>query len=215
MPLPKSAELFYNIKLTNEQKEYADAIFDKNVVFVNARSGSGKTTVAVGCAKITGKTLHYVFPTVEEGALGFSRGSVQEKEAKYITPLLDALEAIGESPSKAIYNEDDMQQLKQGTAWVKAYSHNYMRGSNIKDSVIIIDESQNLTKKELKRILTRIHDSCTVIVIGDSNQCDLKNPKDSGFMAYLDHYSITDFTSVCELTINFRGKISSHAEVLV
>lgn len=207
--------MFYGLKLTKEQELYADAIEQKNVVFAAARSGSGKTTVAVGVAKLTGKTLHYIFPTVEEGALGFSKGSTREKESKYITPLLDALEAIGENPSKAIHNEDDMQQQKLGTAWVKAYSHNYMRGSNIKDSIILIDEAQNLTKKELKRILTRIHDSCTVIVVGDPNQCDLKNPKDSGFIQYLEHYRGEDYVEICELTVNFRGKISRKAEELI
>lgn len=207
--------MFYGLKLTSQQEIYADAIEQKNVVFVAARSGSGKTTVAVGVAKLTGKTLHYIFPTVEEGALGFSKGSTREKEAKYITPLLDALEAIGDNPAKAIYNEEDMQQMKLGTAWVKAYSHNYMRGSNIKDSIILIDEAQNLSKKELKRILTRIHDSCTVIVVGDPNQIDLKKPSDSGFIPYLNHFADTDFTQVCELTVNFRGKISAKAEELV
>jgi len=214
MGLPKSAELFFNIKLTKEQRNFADAIFDKTVVFVNARSGSGKTTVAVGCAKVMGKPLHYIFPTVEEGALGYSKGSIQEKEAKYTTPLLDALEVIGDNPSKAIYNEDDMQQLKQGTAWVKAYSHNYMRGSNLKDCFVFIDEAQNLTRKELKRILTRCHDSCTIVVAGDINQVDIDKNK-SGFIPYLKHFEETDFTEVCDLTVNFRGVVSSHAEVLV
>jgi predicted ribonuclease YlaK len=214
MGLPKSAELFFGIKLTKEQKVFVDAIFTKNVVFINSRAGCGKTSITVGCAKIMGKPLHYIFPTVEEGALGYSKGSIQEKESKYITPLIDALEAIGDNPSKAIYNEDDMQQLKQGTAWVKAYSHNYMRGSNLKDCFVFIDEAQNLTKKELKRILTRIHDSCTVVVAGDINQVDIKE-RESGFIPYLKHFEDTDFTAVCELTVNFRGKVSSHAEVLV
>lgn len=208
--------IFYGLKLTEEQEQYADAIEskDKKVIFVNARAGSGKTTIPVGVVKLMGKTLHYIFPTVEEGALGFSKGSTREKESKYITPLLDALETIGENPSKAIYNEEDMQQMKQGTAWIKAYSHNYMRGSNLKDCVIIIDEAQNLSKKELKRILTRIHDSCTVIVMGDENQMDIK-PNTSGFIPYLNHFSVKDYTAIIKLTKNFRGLVSSWAEELV
>lgn len=211
MPLPKSAELFYGLTLTEEQKIYADSICDFLTTWVEARSGSGKTTVAVGTALANQKKLHYIFPTVEEGALGFTTGDVKSKESKYLTPLYDALSAVGEFPDKAIktpFNE------KLGTWWVEAYSHNYMRGGNIKDAYVIIDEAQNLTKKELRKILTRIHDSCHVIIIGDPNQCDLKNPKDSGFLLYLEHYKGKSFSNVCYLTKNFRGVISSHAELL-
>jgi phosphate starvation-inducible PhoH-like protein len=210
MPLPKSAELFFGIPLTDEQRVYADTIYDKLVTFVNARAGSGKTTVAVGVAKIIGKPLHYIFPTVEEKALGYTTGDVRQKESKYLTPLYDALVAIGDDPMKAIISETNM---KYGNAWVKPYSHNYMRGSNLKDVTVVIDEAQNLTKRELKRILTRIHDSCHVVIMGDVNQCDI-DPKQSGFLPYLEHYRGQDFVGICELTKNFRGVISSHAEIL-
>lgn len=210
MPLPKHAELFFGLKLTEEQKVYVDTIFDKKVTFVQARAGSGKTTIAVGAAKILGKPLHYIFPTVEEKALGYTTGDVKQKESKYLTPLYDALIEIGEEPTKAIVNELNM---KYGSAWVHAHSHNFMRGCNLKDVTVIVDEAQNFTIKELKRILTRVHDSCKVIVIGDVYQCDIKE-ETSGFIPYLNHYSGTDFTGVCELTKNFRGEISSHAETI-
>lgn len=211
MPLPKSAELFYGLTLTEEQKVYADSFCDKLVTFCESRSGSGKTTVAVGTALANQKKLHYIFPTVEEGAMGFTPGSPKEKELKYLTPLYDALSEIGEFPDKAIKST---LNEKQDTWWVDAYSHNYMRGGNIKDAYVIIDEAQNLTKRELRKILTRIHDSSHVVICGDPNQCDLKNPTQSGFIHYLEHYRNTSFTNVCKLTKNFRGVVSSHAELL-
>lgn len=209
MPLPQSAELFYGLKLTEEQKTYADSIVDNLVTFVQARAGSGKTTVGVGTAKIMQKQLHYIFPTVEEKALGFTTGDETQKESKYLTPLYDALIAINDLPEKAIHSK---KEHRTG-AWVHAYSHNYMRGGNIKDAVVIIDEAQNLTKRELRKILTRCHDSCHVIVVGDIGQCDI-GEKISGFLPYLMHYKSTSFTQVCELTKNFRGVISGHAETL-
>lgn len=78
---------------------------------------------------------------------------------------------------------------------------------------MFIDEAQNLTKKELRKILTRIHDSCHVFLIGDPDQCDI-DPKKSGFVAYLNHYSTESYAQICELTKNFRGRISAHAESL-
>lgn len=212
MPLPVAGELFYGLKLTEEQKEYADSICDKLVTFVQARAGSGKTTVAVGTARLLNKPVHYIFPTVQEKALGFTTGDQKAKESKYLTPLIDALIAIGENPMQALVSDDPNKQ-KKGTGWVNAYSHNYMRGGNIKDAIVIIDEAQNLTKPELRTILTRIHDSCHVVVCGDWKQCDI-DPKKSGFIPYLNHYSTQSYSKVCQLSKNFRGVISSHAETI-
>ncbi len=213
MPLPKSAELFYGLRLTEEQRIYADSIHDNLFTGCQARAGSGKTTVAVGVAKILGKPLHYIFPTDKEKALGYTTGNQQQKESKYLRPLHDALIEIKENPSQAIINEDDVKQMKLGTGWIYAYSHNFMRGGNIKNSTVIIDEAQNLTINELKTILTRIHDSCHVIMIGDFNQCDI-NPKLSGFLPYIEHYRTEPYFKLCELTKNFRGVISAHAETI-
>lgn len=240
MPLPQSAELFFGLRLTDEQKVYADSCHDNLFTGCHAVSGSGKTTVATGVAKLLKKELHYIFPTVEEKALGFSTGDIKQKESKYLTPLYDALVEIGENPLTAIINPYDkdkqeeileikaaknrkknkhkvknpVYEVKEGEPWVHAYSHNYMRGSNLKDCVVIIDEAQNLTKRELRKILTRMHDSCHVIVIGDPNQCDLPDPSKSGFMPYLMHYEGQSFAKICSLTKNFRGLISAHAELI-
>lgn len=208
MPLPAHT-MFYGMNLTDEQGNYGNSIVDNLVTFCQARAGSGKTTIAVGTAKIMGKPLHYIFPTVKEKALGFTTGDQQEKESKYLTPLYDALIAIREDPDKVIFNKREFR----AHAWVHAYSHNFMRGGNLKDCVVIIDEAQNLTKGELRTILTRIHDSCHVVVCGDFQQCDI-DPRQSAFIPYLEHYRTTDFTQVCELTKNFRGVISAHAETL-
>lgn len=212
MPLPSSAELFYGLRLTDEQKAYANSICDNLVTFCAARSGSGKTTVAVGTAKILKKPVHYIFPTVEEGALGHTTGDVKQKESKYLTSLYDALIEIGETPLQAII-QDDVKLAKNGHGWIYAYSHNYMRGGNIKNSIVIIDEAQNFTIAELMKVLTRIHDSCHVVICGDPNQCDIK-PSKSGFVPYLKHYSGQEFAKVLNLTKNFRGVISAHAETI-
>jgi phosphate starvation-inducible protein PhoH and related proteins len=212
MPLPQSAELFFGLRLTEEQLIYANSIYDNLFTGVQARAGSGKTTVAIGVGKLLNMPVHYIFPTVQERALGYTTGDQRAKESKYLTPLIDALIAIGENPIQAIISDDPKQQ-KKSAGWIHAYSHNYMRGGNIKDSLVIIDEAQNLTKAELRTILTRIHDSCHVVVAGDWKQCDI-DPKKSGFMPYLSHYSTESYAQLCELTKNFRGRISAHAETI-
>jgi phosphate starvation-inducible PhoH-like protein len=167
LPLPKNNLLFgFAPKLTDEQKVYVDSIFDNQLTIVNAKSGSGKTTLAVACAKIIGKPLVYVFSPVEEKKMGFRPGNQAEKEAEYLTPLKDALMEISEIPEKAVYNSENIEAMKAGHVWVYPMSHTFARGINLKDKTIIIAESQNYTKGDLKKILTRIHDSCTVILEG-------------------------------------------------
>lgn len=202
-------------KLTIEQKEYVDSIFDKQLTIVNARSGTGKTTLAVACAKVLQRELIYIFSPVEEKKLGYTPGTVEDKESKYIVPLKDALLEIGEIPDRVIYAEDNVENIKNGNAWVKPMSHVFARGTNIKgNKLVIIDETQNFTRGELKKILSRIHDSVKVVMIGHDGQCDLDSPSKSGFLPYLEHYKNEPYARVCELTINFRGRLATHADQL-
>jgi phosphate starvation-inducible PhoH-like protein len=213
MPLPKNNLLFgFKSKLTDEQKIYVDYIFDKQLTIVNARSGTGKTTLAVACAKIIGKPLVYVFNPTEEDKMGFRPGTQEEKESAYTVPIIDALLEIGELPSRSIYCEDNMDNLKNGNVWVYPQSHVFARGTNIKDKTVIIDECQNFTKSDLRKMLTRIHDSCTVIMIGHSGQIDLKKPSDSGFKAYIEHFKDKDYVGICDLNWNFRGVLANDAD---
>ena len=214
MGLPKDNLLFgYAPKLTDEQRIYVDSIFDNKMTIVNAKAGTGKTTLAVAVAKLLGKPLFYTFAPVEEDALGYTPGDVEEKEAKYITPLIDALHEIREDPRLAMHR-DSNPDFMNAAAWVTARSHVFMRGTNIKDCTLIIDEAQNMTRGDLKKVLTRVHNSVTVIMIGHDGQNDLADPSKSGFVPYLEHFRDKDYVQVCDLTVNFRGTISQHADKL-
>ena len=50
-----------------------------------------------------------------------------------------------------------------------------MRGSNFEDAIVLVDEAQNLTKTELKMLLTRIGRNCTIVLSGDPKQVDIPN----------------------------------------
>src|SRR5699024_261742 len=199
MPLPKDCMLFgFEPKLTEEQREYVDSIFDNQLTIVNAKAGTGKTTIAVACAAVIGKPLTYIFSPVSERTMGYRPGTQTEKEAEYIVPLTDALLEIGENPSKAIYNEENTDNLKAGNVWVYPISHVFARGTNIKGHTVIIDEAQNYTRGELKKVLTRLHDDCTVILIGHTGQNDLPNESTSGFAPYIEHYNDEPYVKVVE-----------------
>lgn len=212
--------LFYGLNLDNQQKEFRDAIWNKDydIVFCNSKSGTGKSLLAVATAKLLVECgrydgLIYIVAPTQQDRNGFLPGGVVEKEMPYFAPLLDALIKIGEQPQKVIKQLGDQ---KTTNGWIDCKSHLYTRGINFENKVIILEESQNFYTEEFMRVLTRIHDSCKTICIGCGHQIDLfKNPQNSGFIKYIEHFKDMPRCKVCELSKNYRGWVSSHADDLI
>ena len=203
--------------LTHEQEEVLQAIKTKQLVMINAKAGTGKTWTAVKGAydlyEREKKPLIYAFSPVQEGRTGFLPGDIHEKYEVYKQPLLDALNSLGIKPITALFDPKlDEQHVVNRGAWIQAKSHVHMRGTNIKGCTLVIDEAQNWTVSELRTILTRVHDDTKVIMIGHTQQCDLKDPRQSGFEPYMYHFSSQPYAQVCHLTQNFRGQLAQWAD---
>ena len=213
---------FYGLELDDEQKKFRDAIWSKDtlIVYCNARAGCGKSTIATATANLLCeygryKGIVYIAAPVQEHTQGYIPGSIEEKSLPYFSPFFQALEKIGVNLNTSMY--DNIINEKNGTAYIECLTHTYLRGTNFENKVIIIDEAENFYTDELKKVLTRIHDNCKVIVIGHSGQCDLYyNPERSGFVRYLDHFEKAHDSrvAVCKLTKNYRGWISTWADEL-
>lgn len=232
MPIPN---YLYGKELTSEQKDIIKAVEKYKVILIDAKAGSGKTWIATAIAKMLNKRMEYIFAPVLQDVLGALPGTLQTKEEPFLIGLKDALYSIGELPELAIFKTEQKEEpeeeeikpkkkqkskvmnpkykeLISGEPWVFTSSHVYWRGGNIENSIVVIDEAQNYTKHELKKILTRVHDSCLVFVIGHTEQCDLKRPELSGFEPYLQHSENTELATICSLSKNFRGNISKWAD---
>ena len=217
MAKKKTDDIFYGFLLNEHQEKFKEAIMDDehNVVIADATAGSGKTLLAVACAKILCKTNKYksavyIFPTVEESSLGYRPGNTMEKEADYLEPLNDALVKVNEVPKQAI--SSDVSE-KNGTAWITARSATFMRGINLENMVVIIDECQNLSIPIIKRILSRCYDNCKVIILGCQAQMDVPISK-SGFKQLIDHMDHFETSIKCDLPISYRGKLAMHIDKL-
>jgi phosphate starvation-inducible protein PhoH len=220
---PKTLEghPFYGLELNDEQKAFAESIWnpDNLIVFCNSKAGTGKTTVAVGVANMLVQYglydgIVYIAAPVQEEKLGYMPGDLQDKISFYFDPLYQALLKLNINPNTAI-NQMNIENQKNGTGYIDAITHVFLRGQNFENKVVICEESQNLYCDELKKVLTRIHDNCKTIVIGHSGQCDLYHyPERSGFAPYIDHFANEPYAKVCELTKNYRGKVSTHADEL-
>lgn len=209
--------LLYGLRrrMTDEQEDMFNSILNYLVTAVDAAAGTGKTTIAVAAAKYlyetTGQKAVYLFGTPQERTLGYRPGDTGTKELDYVAPLIDALQEIGEQdPLNVIQLSGDM--VGTDKTWVEAKSHTFLRGTNLKGKTIIIEETQNLTRGELKKVLTRISDDCTVVIIGHRGQVDLPKESSSGFVPYIEHLSTEDFCNVVTLSKNFRGRLAQHSE---
>lgn len=213
---------FYGLTLDNEQKIFRDAIWnpEKLIVFCNAKAGTGKTLIATATADLLvqyGKYdgIVYISAPTQEGKLGFLPGEIAEKTFVYNEPFLEALIKLNINPHTAINQLLDAMGQKSGNGYIDAITHVYLRGCNFENKVVIVDEAQNYYCDELKKTLTRMSDTCKVIVIGHHGQIDLyHNPENSGFVRYVEHFKNDPRTAVCKLKTNHRGWISSHADDL-
>ena len=212
---------FYGFKLDSQQKEFAEAILnpEKLIIFCNACAGSGKTFVAVATANLLVQHgaydgIVYVVSPVQEEKSGFLPGDADSKTKVYTAPLYDALYKLEINPNTAVKQESIMN-LKNGTGYIDCVSHLWLRGCNLENKVVIVEESQNFYQDELKKVLTRISDNSKTIVIGHTGQCDLYHyPERSGFAPYIEHFKNESYAQVCTLTKNYRGKVSTHADEL-
>ena len=212
---------FYGLDIDDEQKEFRDAIWDPNnlIIFCNAKAGTGKTLIAIATANLLvqyGKYdgIVYIVSPVQEEKSGYLPGDADEKTRCYTLPLYDALEKLNINPYTAV-NQESIMNKKNGTGYIDCISHVWLRGCNLENKVIIIEESQNFYTDELKKVLTRISDNSKVIVIGHTGQCDLYHyPERSGFAPYIEHFKNKSYAKICELTKNHRGLVSSWADEL-
>lgn len=216
--LPKN--MFYNMILDEEQVAFVEAIknLDKSIVFCDAPAGTGKTTLAMGAANILVQDrrneldgIVYIVSPYGEQKQGYLPGSITEKSEVYYEPAYQAMIEVGMNPHTDVLNES-MTSRKNGYGFVKLLTHTYLRGTNLAKKVVILDESQNYTVPELKKVLTRCHDSCKVIVIGHTGQIDIRGG--SGFARYREHFRDHEKCAVCKLTTNHRGWLSTFADAL-
>lgn len=215
-----SGKPFYTFKLDEGQRNFVDAIWDKEnlIVLCNSVAGTGKSLLSVGTANLMYQYGRYdgivcvTFPCSEQKQ-GFLPGDISSKSEVYFEPIYQAMIKCGINPMTSV-NTSSLVNQKNGDGFITLLTSTYLRGTNFENKVVIIDEAQNGTVEELKKVLTRCSDTCKVIVTGHTGQIDLVNTSKSGFAKYIEHFSGQKRASICTLTENHRGWISSFADKL-
>lgn len=211
---------FYGLLCDDEkQNAFKEAIWNKKnrIIFVNACAGSGKTTVATAtaCLLVAYKLYSNIYYCVTSchDKQGFLPGTIEDKSDPYFVPFYQALSKIGIQPC-CINN--NMENIKNGTAYISCITDTYLRGMTFEDSVVIFDEAQNMTTRQLRTAITRCSDNCKIICAGSHLQIDIENSNDSGFLKCIEHFRPKEgeWAEICELTKNYRGEVSAWADLL-
>ena len=167
----------FKITLNEEQKEAKSKILNNTLTLLAGKAGSGKTLLACQIAlerlfmKDVGKII-ITRPTVSKEDIGFLPGDLREKMDPWVQPIYQNMFAL--------YDKVKIEKLiEEGKIEIVPVS--FMRGRTFLDSVIIVDEAQNVTHEQMEMIVTRIGLRSKMIVCGDDYQVDLKSKRDSGF----------------------------------
>ena len=157
--------------LTDSQKDYYDILCNNQITICSGPAGVGKSFVAMRaaidllCDPDNGyEKIIIVRPAVEaEEKLGSLPGNVEEKLDPYIFPSYYLMNKI--------IGKEAREKLKEVEV-IEVFALAYMRGMNIDNSILIFEEGQNATPKQMKLLLTRIGFNSKFFISGDLEQTD-------------------------------------------
>jgi phosphate starvation-inducible PhoH-like protein len=178
--------------LTGSQKNYYDLLCENEITICSGPAGVGKSYIAMKAAvdllvdpSTPYEKIIIVRPAVEaEEKLGSLPGNVEEKLDPYIFPSYYLLNKI--------IGKQNREKLKEVEA-IEVFALAYMRGMNIDNSILIFEEAQNSSPKQMKLLLTRIGYNSKFFISGDLDQTDrYKDKTHSGLWDAIEKFKNVD-----------------------
>ena len=170
--VPPKGPIKFSISLSEEQKAAKQAILHHPYNFIVGKAGSGKTMLACQVAldmffkRMINKII-ITRPTVSTEDNGFLPGSEKEKMEPWLVPI--------RSNMRKVYNKPQILEKMESDESIELVSLAHFRGRTFENSIVIVDEFQNLTRSQFKMALGRIGKGSTMIFCGDNQQIDLKD----------------------------------------
>lgn len=176
-PLFLSNDPVWGITARNAQQRMALELLlndDIPLVTLSGKAGTGKTMLALAAALLKVEDEHkykkllIARPVVPMGKdIGYLPGEKDEKLRPWMQPIYDNLEFLFDTKKSG-----DIDKILMGLGSIQVEALTYIRGRSIPSQFIIIDEAQNLSKHEVKTIVSRVGEGSKIVLLGDPEQID-------------------------------------------
>jgi phosphate starvation-inducible PhoH-like protein len=199
-------DIIKNIRLSikpqsQNQKKLLDSIRDKEITICSGSPGVGKTFLS--CAEAlnilkTSDTIDKIViiksvTTLPSEQIGYVKGSVEDKMEGIIYSFTNNFEKlIGKDKTSKLMELGVIQTLPIA----------FLRGINIDSAIVICDEVQNITIPNIRTIMTRLGKNSKMVFLGDVNQVDIRDKKESALQFLINNFNDIDEIGIVELTID-------------
>ena len=171
-------------KTINQEKAF-DLYNKEYNLLLHGLAGTGKTYISLYLALsdiINGYTDHtnltLVRSVVPTRDMGFLPGTEKEKSKVYEAPYMNICNDI--------FGRGDAYDILKGKNIIKFVTTSYIRGITLDDSIVLVDEAQNLNFHELDSIITRLGDNSRIMFCGDFRQSDLiRDDERKGLLTFM------------------------------
>lgn len=170
----------------DSQKKLIESIKNNEITICEGPAGCGKTFVALGYAlnllrksntKYTRIYLVKSVTTLKGEEIGYLKGDWKEKVEPFMWSFYINMEKLMLNTTINSLVDKDI---------VKPFPLAYMRGASLDNCIIIVDEAQNISLDNSRTLMTRIGSDSKIILLGDTNQIDLKNKSESSLSQLID-----------------------------
>lgn len=103
--------------------------------------------------------------------MGFLPGNIDAKAAPWLAPISDNIDFIS---SRSEGNTRFIEGISKNNKHLEILPLSMIRGRTLAGAFVIIDEAQNLTRAEMKTIVTRAGENTKLVLVGDINQIDIR-----------------------------------------
>lgn len=201
-----------------EQQLAVDLLLDTsvNLVTLIGKAGTGKSLIALAAAlelvlggRDYNKLIIYRPIQPVGNDIGFLPGEMSEKLAPWFQAIMDNLEFL--LGTRSDWKKELELYQKKGRIEMEAIT--YIRGRSIPNAVILIDECQNLSKEEVKTLLTRAGENTKIILTGDLEQIDKAelDAVNNGLIYTVEKFKNEDIAGHVTLTHGERSYLASRA----
>jgi len=205
---PPKGSVRFSISLSPEQKKAKEQVICHAYSFILGQAGSGKTLLAVQIAldmffKRQYDKIVITRPTISTEDNGFLPGNEKEKLEPWLVPIM--------SNMRKVYNKQDKINKMVSEGDIELVSLTHFRGRTFDNSIVIVDEFQNLTKAQFRMAVGRIGKDSIMIFCGDTQQVDLRDPN---YSAIHEVSKIKDSEHVFKVVLNDNHRHKAIDDVL-